>query len=63
MNRDDEQLRAKRAALYVRMSTEHQQYSTSNQRDVIIAYAISRGMDIVKEYSDGGKSGLNIEGR
>jgi hypothetical protein len=23
MNRDDEQLRAKRAALYVRMSTEH----------------------------------------
>ena len=63
MNRGDEQLLASRAALYVRMSTEHQQYSTSNQRDVIIAYAISRGLEIVKEYSDGGKSGLNIEGR
>ena len=63
MNREDEQVKANRAALYVRMSTEHQQYSTSNQRDVIIAYAISRGLEIVKEYSDGGKSGLNIEGR
>jgi DNA invertase Pin-like site-specific DNA recombinase len=63
MNRDDEQLQAKRAALYVRMSTEHQQYSTSNQRDVILAYAKQRGLEIVKEYSDDGKSGLNIEGR
>ena len=63
MKPDDEQPAANRAALYVRMSTEHQQYSTSNQRDVIIAYAISRGLEIVKEYSDGGKSGLNIEGR
>jgi len=63
MNRDDEQLRAKRAALYVRMSTEHQQYSTSNQRDVILAYANLRGLEIVKDYSDDGKSGLNIEGR
>ena len=62
-NRDDEQLRAKRAALYVRMSTEHQQYSTSNQRDVILAYANLRGLEIVKDYSDDGKSGLNIEGR
>ena len=44
MNRDDEQLRAKRAALYVRMSTEHQQYSTSNQRDVILAYANRAGL-------------------
>ncbi len=63
MNRDDEQLQAKRAALYVRMSTEHQQYSTSNQRDVILAYAKQRGLKIVKEYSDDGKSGLKIEGR
>ena len=63
MNRDEEQLLAKRAALYVRMSTEHQQYSTRNQRDVILAYAKQRGLEIVKEYSDDGKSGLNIEGR
>jgi DNA invertase Pin-like site-specific DNA recombinase len=52
-----------RAAAYVRMSTEHQQYSTHNQRDVIDEYAIRRGMEIVQLYSDEGKSGLNIQGR
>ncbi len=52
-----------RAAAYVRMSTEHQQYSTSNQMDTIKEYAARRGMDIVKIYSDEGKSGLNIQGR
>jgi DNA invertase Pin-like site-specific DNA recombinase len=51
------------AAVYVRMSTEHQQYSTSNQMDVIREYAKRRGLEIVKEYSDEGKSGLNIQGR
>src|SRR5258707_3547942 len=51
------------AAAYVRMSTEHQQYSTSNQMDVIRDYAKRRGLEIVKEYSDEGKSGLNIQGR
>lgn len=51
------------AAAYVRMSTEHQQYSTSNQMDVIKEYAKRRGMVIVKTYSDEGKSGLNIQGR
>jgi DNA invertase Pin-like site-specific DNA recombinase len=45
------------------MSTEHQQYSTSNQMDVIREYAKRRGLEIVKEYSDEGKSGLNIQGR
>ena len=51
------------AAVYVRMSTEHQQYSTSNQMDVIREYAKKHGFTIVKEYSDQGKSGLNMEGR
>lgn len=51
------------AAAYVRMSTEHQQYSTSNQMDVIREYARRRGLEIVKVYSDEGKSGLNIQGR
>ena len=51
------------AVAYVRMSTEHQQYSTSNQMDVIREYAKRRGLEIVKIYSDEGKSGLNIEGR
>ena len=34
-----------RAAEYVRMSTEHQQYSTENQRDVIRQWAEKRGVD------------------
>lgn len=51
------------AAAYVRMSTEHQQYSTENQRDVILAFAASRNLDIVKIYADEGKSGLRLEGR
>jgi DNA invertase Pin-like site-specific DNA recombinase len=45
------------------MSTEHQQYSTSNQMDVIREFALLRGMEIVREYSDEGKSGLRIQGR
>lgn len=52
-----------RAAKYVRMSTEHQQYSTENQSDCICTYAEKHGMVIVKEYSDAGKSGLNLSGR
>jgi len=52
-----------RAAEYVRMSTEHQQYSTDNQGDVIRDYASKRGMDIVRTYADEGKSGLSLEGR
>jgi DNA invertase Pin-like site-specific DNA recombinase len=52
-----------RAAEYVRMSTEHQQYSTENQQDVIRQYAESRGMQIVRTYTDAGKSGLRIEDR
>src|SRR5579862_5286996 len=51
------------AAAYVRMSTEHQQYSTSNQMDVVREYAKRRGLEIAKVYSDEGKSGLNIQGR
>jgi DNA invertase Pin-like site-specific DNA recombinase len=53
----------RRAAEYVRMSTEHQKYSTENQADAIRAYAAQRGMHIVQTYADSGKSGLRIEGR
>jgi DNA invertase Pin-like site-specific DNA recombinase len=52
-----------RAAQYVRMSTEHQQYSTENQGDAIGRYADTRKMQIVRTYSDEARSGLNIEGR
>jgi len=52
-----------RAAEYVRMSTEHQQYSTENQADSIREYATNRGIEIIRTYADEGKSGLNIGGR
>ena len=54
---------ASRAAAYVRMSTEHQQYSTENQSDVIRDYAAKRGLEIVQTFADAGKSGLRIDGR
>ncbi|WP_275477489.1 recombinase family protein [Aureimonas ureilytica] len=57
------QSRPKRAAEYVRMSTEHQQYSTENQADIIRVYAAARGFEIVRTYADAGKSGLRIDGR
>ncbi|WP_262386713.1 hypothetical protein ROLI_033620 [Roseobacter fucihabitans] len=60
---DHQQDSRKRAAQYVRMSTEHQRYSTENQADAIGLYAEQRGYQIVKTYSDAGKSGLRIKGR
>ncbi len=53
----------RRAAQYVRMSTDHQRYSTENQSDAIKHYAEQRGIEIVRTYSDQGKSGLKIQGR
>src|SRR5262245_2500005 len=50
-------------AEYVRMSTEHQQYSTENQRDAIRQYAQHHGMVVTSSYVDAGKSGLTIERR
>jgi len=52
-----------RAAQYVRMSTEHQQYSTANQQDALAEYAARRGLTIVRTYADEGKSGLSFAGR
>ena len=52
-----------RAAEYVRMSTEHQQYSTENQHAAIQRYADEHGMLIVRTFTDAGKSGVGIHGR
>jgi DNA invertase Pin-like site-specific DNA recombinase len=51
------------AAIYVRMSTENQNYSTDHQRAKIHEYARGNGIEIVKEYVDEGKSGLDIRRR
>jgi DNA invertase Pin-like site-specific DNA recombinase len=52
-----------RAAQYVRMSTDHQKYSTENQADALQRYAAQRGIEIVRTYADEGKSGLRLDGR
>jgi len=52
-----------RAAQYVRMSTEHQKYSTANQADAIHLYATKRGIKVVETYSDEGRSGLKADNR
>lgn len=52
-----------RAAQYLRMSTEHQQYSLENQADRIERYASTNGMSIVRTFADGGRSGLVLSGR
>ena len=51
------------AAMYVRMSTEHQQYSTENQGDTIRQWARKNGYEIIEVFADEGKSGLDIAGR
>ncbi|SKA41342.1 Site-specific DNA recombinase [Enhydrobacter aerosaccus] len=56
-------VRLARAAQYVRMSTEHQRYSTENQSDAIRQYAERRGLEVVKTYADEGRSGLRLDGR
>ena len=53
----------RRAAAYVRMSHEHQQYSTENQAEVIGRYASEHEMEIVRTYSDDAKSGLQLKDR
>lgn len=53
----------RQAAQYVRLSTELQQYSTENQSAAIAQYAVLHGMDIVRSYSDFGKSGLTFKQR
>jgi DNA invertase Pin-like site-specific DNA recombinase len=66
MNRppdDDQPTKRVPAVQYVRMSTEHQQYSTTNQQDVIQDYADHRGFEIIRTFADDGKSGLVIAGR
>jgi DNA invertase Pin-like site-specific DNA recombinase len=51
------------AAQYLRMSTEHQQYSTQNQTAAIEAYAAREGFEIIQSYADGARSGLLLRNR
>jgi DNA invertase Pin-like site-specific DNA recombinase len=51
------------AAQYLRMSTEHQQYSLENQSEAIKKYAESHGFEVIQTYSDAAKSGVVLRHR
>jgi len=51
------------AAQYLRMSTDHQQYSLDNQAEAIARYSAQHGLQIVKTYSDAARSGLRLKNR
>jgi DNA invertase Pin-like site-specific DNA recombinase len=50
-------------AQYLRMSTEHQQYSLDNQRVAIQTYADAHRFQVVQTYTDGAKSGVVLKRR
>ena len=54
---------ASQAALYVRASTEHQNYSTDHQEAALQEYALTHELTVVKTYRDKGRSGLTLDGR
>lgn len=51
------------AAEYLRMSTEHQQYSLENQSAAIRRYAKEKGFTVIRVYSDAARSGVALKGR
>jgi DNA invertase Pin-like site-specific DNA recombinase len=50
-------------AQYLRMSTEHQQYSLASQSSTMKSYAEKNNFTIVQTYTDAGKSGLVLKHR
>jgi DNA invertase Pin-like site-specific DNA recombinase len=53
----------RRAAQYVRMSTDHQEYSIQGQKEAIAEYVLNYDLQIVRTYTDEHKSGLTIKRR
>ena len=51
------------AAQYLRMSTEHQQYSMQNQSERISSYAGEHGFLVTQTYSDAARSGIVLKNR
>lgn len=58
-------MKTKRCYIYTRVSTTMQVegFSLDAQKERLLKYADYQEMTVVKEYSDAGKSGKNIEGR
>jgi len=53
----------RRAAQYIRMSTDRQDLSPLIQKDAITAFACANGIEIIRSYEDEGKSGVQLVNR
>ena len=56
--------REKHAAIYIRVSTDHQReegYSIDAQKEMLEAHCVSKGIQIVRHYIDGGFTGSNMD--
>lgn len=53
----------RRAAQYIRMSTDTQDLSPLAQKEAIAKFAVANGFEVVGSYEDTGKSGLTIANR
>jgi len=53
----------RKAAMYVRMSSNPQDHSIQHQVSQLNQYALDKGLEITMVYADAGKSGLRIDGR
>ena len=51
------------AALYVRASTEHQNYSTDHQESALREYVTQHDFEVIAVYRDEGRSGLTLNRR
>jgi DNA invertase Pin-like site-specific DNA recombinase len=51
------------AVQYLRVSTEQQHYSFSQQSEAIAQYAAAHGYEILRTYRDPARSGLHLKGR
>lgn len=51
------------AAQYLRMSTEHQKYSLSNQAAAIAEFSSAKGFEIIRTFQDAGRSGVVLKKR
>ena len=54
---------SRRAAQYLRMSTDSQIYSLDNQAAAISEFAVSHGLEVVQSYVDAGRGGVTTRGR
>lgn len=62
-SREDNRAIGERAAQYVRMSKDEQDYSPFNQAEAIAAYALAHNLTVIRTYADEGRSGLLFDSR